>query len=74
MFKIDYKPTKENLLGEAASIEQSASESLDSWILLGQVEKYEQAIAHVRMLRQAAEIPNIRARRDFLGIPNLYRS
>ncbi len=68
MYSINYKPTKDNLLGDAAAIEYAANGSLPAWIALGQVEKYEEAMAHVRKLRTAAEITGLRARRDYLGM------
>ena len=62
-----FKPTNANLEIEARNIEQAANESLRSWIILGQVEKYEQAMEQVRKLRHALTIKGLRARKEFLG-------
>ena len=62
-----FKPTNANLEIEARNIEQSANESLRSWIILGQAEKYEQAMEQVRKLRHAVTIKGLRARKEYLG-------
>ena len=62
-----FKPTNAHLEIEARNIEQSANESLRSWIILGQVEKYEQAMEQVRKLRHAVTIKGLRARNEYLG-------
>lgn len=62
-----FKPTNAHLEIEASNIEQSANESLRSWIILGQVEKYEQAMEQVRKLRHAVTIKGLRARKEYLG-------
>ncbi|CAG9236989.1 hypothetical protein PSP6_700033 [Paraburkholderia tropica] len=57
---------KEALLREAESIEASAKDSLDSWVLLGQSAKYAEAMEKASTLRSAASIANVAERREFL--------
>lgn len=62
------RPTvsREWLLHEAMSIEKSAQESKDSWILLGQAERYYEAMERVSRLRVIADLPSIADRRERL--------
>lgn len=56
-----------NWLEKAASdLEAAAEESLTSWILLGQAHRYCENLGKAAILRRAAEIKSISARREFL--------
>lgn len=54
------------LLSAADQIERDANESLPSWIILGQSERYSQAMAKARSMRRAAEERSIALRREIL--------
>ena len=50
----------------AIKLEMDAERSLQSWILLGQVQRYCEDLGKAAMLRRAANIPSVAQRRDFL--------
>lgn len=52
----------------AIKLEMDAEQSLPAWILLGQTERYCQDLGKAAMLKRAAEIKGIAARREFLRI------
>ena len=56
---------KQALLNEAASIEASAKNNLNAWCILGQSEKYGQALEQAAKLRKAADM-GVAARRAYL--------
>jgi hypothetical protein len=58
--------SREWLIHEATSIEQSAQESLRAWILLGKMEFYGQAMSKAVQLRRIAEVKSISERRFLL--------
>ncbi len=54
-------------LNQAADqLDRDAEQSMQAWILLGQSERYSETKARAMMLRRAAEIKNIGARREYL--------
>ena len=55
-----------SLLKLADSIDADADQSLHSWILLGQTERYSEEKRRAAKLRQAAGITSVAARRQFL--------
>lgn len=61
-----YTVKPEHLLRDAEQIESDAQQSLPSWIMLGQSERYGQAMATARALRSAAAERSIAARREIL--------
>jgi len=61
-----YSVKSDYLLKDADEIERSAKESLKTWILLGQTEKYSEAMRLVRALRDAAETRSLYTRREIL--------
>jgi hypothetical protein len=50
----------------AARIERHADESLPTWIILGQMSRYGEDMGKAAILRRAAKIESIAARRVFL--------
>jgi len=54
------------LLQAAAQIERDAAQSLPARLVLRQTDRHEQDIEKARVLRRAAEIKSIAARRDYL--------
>lgn len=50
----------------AAKLEADATESLESWILIGQAHRYCEDLGKAAMLRRAAGIKNTGDRRNFL--------
>lgn len=64
--KLDFKPTNAQLKIEADNLEEYARKSLDSWILLGQSEKYQAVMDRVRRLRAAMAIRGLVARKLYL--------
>ncbi len=50
----------------ADQLERDAEESLPAWIILGQANRYCENFGKAAMLRQAAGIKSVAARRDFL--------
>ena len=61
-----YTVTAECLIREAEQIERDAEQSLRSWIILGQTDKYGAAMKTARSLRAAAAERSIAARREIL--------
>lgn len=61
-----YTVTTESLIREADQIERDAEESLRSWIILGQTDKYGIAMAKARAVRTAAATRSIYTRREIL--------
>lgn len=61
-----YSVKSDYLLKDADEIERSAKESLKAWTLLGQTEKYSEAMKVVRALRDAAETRSLYTRREIL--------
>jgi hypothetical protein len=61
-----YSVKKSELTTIADQIEAFAKSSLKAWIILGQSEKYEQDMAQVRALRNAADAKSVWMRRDIL--------
>lgn len=61
-----YTVKPEYLIADAERIERDAKESLNAWILLGQSEKYSEAMKTANMLRQAAATKSITTRREIL--------
>ena len=53
-------------VAEADQIEASAKESLPTWIVLGQSEKYLAAMEQARKLRHAATLRTPTERREYL--------
>ena len=58
--------SKQALLNMAADIEKCADKSLKSWILLGQTEKYSQAMDKAFKIRNAISLP-VAQRREVLA-------
>ena len=54
------------LLAAAAQLEADAEQSLPAWVLLGQAERYCESVGKAAVLRRAAGIESISARRVFL--------
>jgi hypothetical protein len=50
----------------ADQLERDANESLQAWMLLGTAQRYFDSMAQVDMLRKAAGIKSIAARRTYL--------
>jgi hypothetical protein len=65
--KAPFKPTNAHLEIEANNLERYAKESLAGWVILGQFEKYSEALDQVLKLRHALTIKGLKARREFLG-------
>jgi len=61
-----YTVKSEYLIADAERIERDANQSLNAWILLGQSEKYSEAMKTASMLRQAAATKNMTTRREIL--------
>ena len=57
---------KLELITIADQIEAFAKSALTAWIMLGQSEKYEQDMAQVRALRNAADANSVWLRREIL--------
>lgn len=57
--------TKQQLIKEAASIEASARDSLQAWVILGQTNKYSEAMEKAAKLRKAADM-GVAMRREFM--------
>lgn len=64
--KLDFKPTNAQLKIEADNLEDYARKSLDSWILLGQSDKYQAVMDRVRRLRAAMTIRGMIDRKLYL--------
>ena len=61
-----YSVKKSELIIIADKIETFAKSTLTAWIMLGQSEKYEQDMAQVRALRNAADAKSVWMRREIL--------
>jgi hypothetical protein len=61
-----YSVKKSELTTIADQIEAFAKSALTAWIMLGQSEKYEQDMAKVRALRNAADAKSVWMRREIL--------
>jgi hypothetical protein len=61
-----YTVKAECLTSEADQLENDAKQSLESWIYLGQGERYSAAMNTVRFLRAAAAERNLTTRREIL--------
>jgi len=61
-----YTVRPDALLKEAQSIETSAKESQKSWIILGQLDKYDEALKTASLLRRAAAEKSVYTRREIL--------
>ena len=61
-----YTVKPEHLLRDAEQIERDAEQSLRAWIMLGQSERYGQAMSTARALRSAAAERSIAVRREIL--------
>jgi len=61
-----YSVKKSELATIADQIEAFAKSSLTAWNILGQSKKYEQDMAQVRALRNAADAKSVWMRRDIL--------
>ena len=57
--------TKQQLIKEAASIEASARDNLQAWVLIGQSNKYGEAMEKAAKLRKAADM-GVAMRREFM--------
>lgn len=62
-----FKPTNAYLTVEADNLERHAKESLETWIVLGQIAKYEEAMELARKMRHAMTIKGLDGRREYLG-------
>lgn len=61
-----YTVKPEHLLRDAEQIERDAQQSLPSWIVLGESERYGQAMSTARALRSAAAERSVAVRREIL--------
>jgi len=61
-----YSVKKSELTTIADQIEAFAKSAITAWIMLGQSEKYEQDMAQVRALRNAADAKSVWLRREIL--------
>lgn len=61
------KPTNRMLQMEADAMEAHAKSQLQAWIILGQSDKYGEAMARVRKLRHAMTIKGLRQRVEYLA-------
>jgi hypothetical protein len=61
-----YTVKPEYLTRDADNIERDAQQSLNAWILLGQTDRYSQAMHTARILRAAASERSIAIRREIL--------
>lgn len=61
-----YTVRPEYLIRDADNIERDAQQSLNAWILLGQTDRYSQAMHTARILRAAASERSIAIRREIL--------
>ena len=66
MPNVIYTVRPDGLLREADSIERSAKESQKSWIMLGQLDKYSNAMQEANLLRRAAAEKSVYTRREIL--------
>jgi len=61
-----YSVRPEYLIRDAEQIERDAEQSLRAWILLGQTERYGDAMRTARALRNAAAERSVAIRREIL--------
>jgi hypothetical protein len=61
-----YSVKSEYLIRDAQQIERDAEQSLRAWIMVGQSERYGEALRNARALRTAAAERSIYARREIL--------
>lgn len=61
-----YTVNSKALLAEAAQIERDAEQSLKAWILIGEGERYGEAMKTVTILRRVAAEKSIWLRREIL--------
>lgn len=61
-----YTVNSKALAAHADSIERSANDNLNAWILLGQSERYSAEMATVRAVRAAAAERSVYVRREIL--------
>ena len=66
MANVLYTVRPDALLKEAQSIETSAKENQKSWIILGQLDKYGEALKTANLLRRAAAEKSVYTRREIL--------
>ncbi len=66
--KLTFKPTNALLEIEARNLEDYAQKSLNSWIILGQTDKYQAIMERVRRLRHAMTLRGLNARKEFLEL------
>ena len=66
MANVLYTVRPDALLREAQSIETSAKENQKSWIILGQLDKYGEALKTANLLRRAAAEKSVYTRREIL--------
>lgn len=60
--------SKKALLQEAASIEASAKDNLQAWIILGQTSKFDAAMKKASLLRKCAGLTWAIERRELLAV------
>jgi len=63
---LPFKPTNTNLENEAKFLENYAKDSLNTWIVLGQTEKYSEIMDDVNKLRHAKKIKGLNNRSEYL--------
>ena len=61
-----------HLIPMADSIERDAANNLQGWIILGEVDKYQDAMQQARHLRHAETLRTIRERRDYLNANGIF--
>ena len=61
-----YTVKPEHLIRDAEQIERDAEQSLTAWIMLGQSERYGEALRTARSLRNAAAERSVAVRREIL--------
>ena len=63
---LPFKPTNANLENEAKFLENYAKDSLNTWIILGQTEKYSEIMDDVNRLRHTKKIKGLNNRTEYL--------
>jgi metal-responsive CopG/Arc/MetJ family transcriptional regulator len=63
---LPFKPTNTNLENEAKFLENYAKDSLNTWIVLGQTEKYSEIMEDVNLLRHTKKIKGLNNRAEYL--------
>lgn len=66
MARTIYSVSKDQLLAAAEGIERDANDSLSTWVILGQSDKYAAEMSAARALRSAATYENSGVRRQIL--------